>query len=151
MSSLSLVRTDSNHPDFIRLVHALNIYLAERDGALSTYYAQFNKIDKIKHVLVAFQGDEAVGCGSIKAFDARSMEVKRMYVTPEVRGQGIATTILAALEAWAKELGHTHSVLETGKKFKDAVGLYLARGYEIIPNYGPYIDVAESICFEKRL
>jgi hypothetical protein len=55
------------------------------------------------------------------------------------------------LEAWAKELQYKKIVLETGKRQVDAVQLYLKNGYQIIPNYGQYVGVENSVCFEKVL
>ena len=81
----SLQRTDSFNPGFIELVKALDAELAERDGGDHSFYAQFNKIDKIRHVVVAYAAAQAVACGAIKSFSADAMEVKRMYVLPAYR------------------------------------------------------------------
>jgi GNAT superfamily N-acetyltransferase len=77
------------------------------------------------------------------------MEVKRMYVLPNNRGKGIATTLLWELEKWALELGYMKCVLETGKRQPEAISLYEKSGYQRIPNYGQYKGVENSICFEK--
>ena len=148
---IKIIRTDSGHADFIALVKNLDADLAIRDGNDHAFYHQFNKIDKIKHVLVAYENDKPVGCGAIRALDSISMEVKRMYTLPEVRGKGIATKILAELENWAAELGYESCILETGKKQPEAIKLYLKNGYQQIPNYGQYIGIENSLCFEKRL
>lgn len=146
-----LLRTNSEHPDFVHLVQLLDADLARRDGAdAHAYYAQFNKIDSIKHAVVAYLDEVAVGCGAIKEFDEQAMEVKRMYTPPEHRGKGIARKVLAELEAWTTELGYTRCVLETGKRQPEAIRLYEKCGYQIIPNYGQYIGVENSVCFEKR-
>ena len=79
------------------------------------------------------------------------MEVKRMYVLPESRGTGVASEILSALEDWAAESGYEKCILETGKKQPEAIGLYKKSGYEMIPNYGQYAGIENSICFEKQL
>jgi putative acetyltransferase len=79
------------------------------------------------------------------------MEVKRMYVLPGKRGRGIAFTILSQLEDWSKELGTTTLVLETGKKQREAIALYKKSGYNIIPSYGKYKNMENSICFKKEL
>ena len=79
------------------------------------------------------------------------MEVKRMYTLPEFRGQGYAAKILLELENWAKELGYKSCVLETGKRQPEAIQLYKKNGYRIIPNYGQYKGIKNSICFEKIL
>lgn len=145
------IRTDSNHPDFVGLVHLLDAYLAQLDGEEHDYYHQFNKIDLLKNVVVIYDQDLAVGCGAIKAIDSERMEVKRMYTLPESRGKGIASSVLSELENWAKELGYKYCVLETGKRMPDAIGLYQKAGYQIIENYGQYIGVENSVCFEKLI
>jgi putative acetyltransferase len=146
---IRILRTDSEHPDFISLVRLLDADLAQRDGADHSFYAQFNKIDNIKHAIVAYHDDKAVGCGAIKEFSSEAMEVKRMYTLPETRGKGIATRILQELEKWAGEMRYKKTVLETGKRQPEAVELYQKNGYARIPNYGQYKGVENSLCFEK--
>src|SRR5690606_2342242 len=104
-----------------------------------------------KFVLVAYENEMAIGCGAIKELEPDTMEVKRMYVIPEHRGKGIAGQILSALEEWAKELSFKKCVLETGKRQPEAIGLYKKYGYGIIPNYGQYAGIGNSVCFEKIL
>ena len=148
---LTITRTTSDDPDFIQLVRLLDADLAKRDGEEHSFYAQFNKIDKIKHVVVAYEDGKPVGCGAIKAYAADTMEVKRMYVAPEGRKKAIATRILSELENWASELSYAKCILETGKKQPEAIGLYKKNGYKLIPNYGQYAGVENSVCFEKQL
>ncbi len=147
----NIVRTDSSNMDFQTLVQALDKDLAIRDGAEHGFYAQFNKIDMIKHVVIAYEYDLPVACGAIKQFEPTAMEVKRMYVLPEKRGQGFAQKVLQELETWAKELGYENCVLETGKKQSEAIALYKKSGYAIIENYGQYKGVENSVCLEKSL
>ncbi len=144
-------RTNSDDLDFQPLVKELDKDLAIRDGDEHAFYAQYNKIDTIKHVVVAYENNVAVGCGAIKAFDENSMEVKRMYVPPEARGKGIASIVLAELELWASELGYKECVLETGVKQPEAIRLYEKNGYAKIPNYGQYIGMDNSVCFKKTI
>jgi GNAT superfamily N-acetyltransferase len=87
----------------------------------------------------------------MKPFNAEAMEIKRMYTLPERRGKGIASVILTALEKWALELSYTKTVLETGKRQPEAIALYEKSGYRLIPNYGQYTGVENSLCFEKLL
>ncbi|MBX3242339.1 MAG: GNAT family N-acetyltransferase [Chitinophagaceae bacterium] len=148
---IHIIRTDSGNTDFAVLVKQLDADLAQRDGKDHSFYAQFNTIDTIRHVVVAYNGQRPVGCGAIKALDADTMEVKRMFTLPAYRGTGIATKILQALEKWSAELGYTTCILETGKRQPEAIALYLKNGYRIIPNYGQYAGVENSVCFEKRL
>ena len=148
---LTLIRTDSTHPDFISLVRLLDADLAIRDGADHGFYAQYNKIDMIKHAVVAYENDLPVSCGAIKEFEPGTMEVKRMYTLPEYRGKGYAGVLLTELEKWVAEMSYTKCVLETGLKQPEAIALYLKSGYIRIPNYGQYAGIENSWCFEKRV
>ncbi len=148
---IQILRTNSENSDFKALVARLDSDLAIRDGADHAFYDQFNKISTIKQAIVAYENGVAVGCGALKEFGSTSMEVKRMFVLPERRGKGIASRILVELETWAKELAYDTCILETGKKQPEAIALYQKNGYHIIPNYGQYVNVLNSVCFEKSL
>ncbi|MBK7704682.1 MAG: GNAT family N-acetyltransferase [Acidobacteria bacterium] len=144
-----LIRTNSGNSDFRELVAMLDAELAIRDGAEHSFYAQFNKIDSIANVVVAYDGDRAIGCGAFKPFEGAIVEIKRMYVRPEYRGRAVAVKVLDELEKWAREEGAVEAVLETGFKQPEAIRLYEKSGYDRIPNYGQYADVENSICMRK--
>ena len=146
-----LKRTNSDHKDFQKLVEELDKDLAIRDGEDHSFYAQFNKINVIKYVVIAYDSDKPVGCGAIKEYSDNTMEVKRMFVPLERRGQGVASLVLRELELWTKELNFKSCILETGKKQPEAIKLYTKNHYHIIPNYGQYTDDENSVCFEKEL
>ena len=146
---ISIVRTNSSDNDFAELVKHLDADLAERDGSEHGFYAQFNKIDKLKYVIVAYENNIPVSCGAVKEFSADAMEVKRMYTIPACRGKGIASMIFNELEKWARELSFSKCILETGKRQPEAIALYTKNGYTVIPNYGQYAGVENSVCFEK--
>ncbi len=148
---IRLVRTHSAHVDFINLVKKLDSYLAIVDGDDHEFYNQYNNIDTLKHVVLIYFNETPVGCGAFKAFDKHAVEIKRMYTDSKHRGKGIASKILEELEIWAKELNYTSTILETGKDQVDAVQFYKKNRYQIIPNYGPYKNVKNSVCFKKRL
>jgi putative acetyltransferase len=148
---MKLLRTDSDNLDFIALVKKLDAELAIRDGDLHDFYHQYNGISHLNYVVVAYWENQAIGCGAIKPYNPEAMEVKRMYTLPDGRGKGVATAILAELERWAQELGYTKCILETGQKQQEAIALYKKQGYQIIPNYGPYAGVDNSVCFTKEL
>ena len=148
---IKIKRTNSDNQDFIGLVKYLDADLAEKDGKDHSFYAQFNKIDKIKYALVAYENDHPIGCGAIKEYRPDAMEIKRMYILPLFRGKGIATQILFELEKWAAELSYAKCILETGKRQSEAVVLYKKNGYTLIPNYGQYAGIENSLCFEKKL
>ena len=148
---INLKRTTSEDPDFVTLVRMLDTELAVVDGEDHSFYSQFNKIDKIRHVVVAYYNEIPVGCGAIKVHEIEAMEIKRMFVSPENRNKGIASGILKELEKWTLELLYDKCILETGKRQPDAIRLYTKSGYKLIPNYGQYIGVENSVCFRKEL
>lgn len=148
---INIIRTAADNNDFIELVRLLDADLAIRDGDKHIFYDQFNKIDNIRYVVVAYVNNKPAGCGAIKEYNPDSMEVKRMYVLPENRKKGIASKILAELEIWARELSYSRCILETGKGQPEAIELYKKNGYTLIPNYGQYAGVENSLCFVKNL
>ena len=146
-----LKRTNSDDPDFRVLVAELDKHLAEVDGDDHGFYAQFNGISTIGHVVVGYEQDEAVGCGAFKRYDDSTVEIKRMFVRPDRRGKQIGARILSELELWAREQGFAGSILETGVRQTAAVRLYQNSGYEVIPNYDQYAGVENSVCMKKRI
>ena len=148
---VNLIRTDSDNADFRELVALLDVDLQIRDGAEHSFYAQFNKIDKIRYAVVAYENEKAVGCGAFKEYADGTAEIKRMFVRPENRGRGIAGKILTELETWAKELNYSECILETGVKQPEAIRLYQKSGYEITPSYGQYLNVENSVCMKKSI
>lgn len=104
---------------------------------------------QLDNVLVVYENSEAVGCGAFKEFDENTAEIKRMFVHPNHRNKGIAKLVLNELELWANDLGFTSFVLETSPKLTSAIDLYEKTGYQLIPNYGQYIGVENSICMKK--
>ncbi|PZR20101.1 MAG: GNAT family N-acetyltransferase [Flavobacterium psychrophilum] len=147
---IRLVRTDSSNPDFQKLVRSLDTYLADRDGDDHAFYDQYNKIDAIKNVIVAYENENRVGCGAFKEYEKGTAEIKRMFVPEENRGHGIASKVLSELEKWALEEGFDICILETVAD-SGAVFLYKKSGYEIIPNYGQYVGMNKSCCMQKTL
>lgn len=145
----ALIRTDVTNPDFVHLVGHLDADLSVRDGKDHSFYAQFNKIDNIRNVIVAYDNGLPVGCGAVKAYAQDTGEIKRMYVLPEYRGRKIASQILQELEKWAHELNFSQVILETGKAQPEAIGRYTKSGYHLIPNYGQYAQVENSVCMQK--
>ena len=140
-----------SNPDFIHLVSELDKYLTITDGDEHAYYDQYNQLKDLEHVIVVYHDDVACGCGAMKTYTNDTMEIKRMFTTPESRGNGIATTILNELEKWTVELGFKTCILETGIKQTEAISLYKKRGYLRIPNYGQYAGKEISRCFIKNI
>jgi GNAT superfamily N-acetyltransferase len=109
--------------------------------------------DDIDLFLVAVDQDtgEAVACGALRRLDPAAAEIKRMYVLPRMRGSGVATAILRALEAAAAHRGWHTLRLETGTEQPDAQRFYRREGYREIPLFGSYVGSTLSVCFERKL
>ena len=147
----NILRTSSDNKNFQTLIVLLDNDLYLRDGEDHSFYSQFNKTVDIKNIVLCFENNEPIGCGAFKNFDLDKIEIKRMFVRPEFRGDGIGYAILKELETWALELNYKSAVLETGKKQPEAIRLYQKAGYNIIPNFGQYENVENSICMIKQI
>jgi GNAT superfamily N-acetyltransferase len=101
--------------------------------------------------VLAWIDTEAVGCGALRRADERVGEIKRMYVRPARRGQGVGRAVLLAVEARAREQGYERLILETGTLQPEAIALYASSGYEPIPSYGAYRWSPLSRCFGRTL
>ena len=148
---IKFIRTTSEDADFRKMVYALDEDLNLRNGDIQRQYDQYNKIDRIKHAMVIYFDDKPVGCGCFKKFDDEMVEMKRMFVLPEMRGKQLAARMLQELEKWAIEEGNTVAVLETGRRQVEAQRLYSIAGYFRTENYGQYIGMEDSICYRKVL
>ena len=148
---LILKRTNNSNPDFKYLVTHLDALLTEVNGDEDAFFAPKNILDPINTAIVAYYNGKPVGCGCFKKFDENSVEIKRMYVDPEVRGKGIASAVLSELENWAKEIGFTTMVLESASKLTNAHALYYKKGYQRIPNFGNYAGIESCLCMKKEL
>lgn len=148
---MTIIRTDSTNKDFIELIQDLDVELDVMDKEAHTICSQYNGLEAIKNVILAYSDEKVVGCGAIKKYSEDTMEVKRMFVRPECRGKRIASNVLKELEAWALELGYSKCILETSCKLSDAIRLYERSGYVQIPNYDQYENIETSRCFCKKL
>jgi len=149
--AIIICKTTSENPDFINLISALDKSLWERYPELKADYWGNNILELNPNVVIVYIEDKAVGCGCFKKYDTNTIEIKRMFVSPEVRGMGLAQTILLELEGWAGDLGYSFSVLETLYKQKEAIALYQKTGYTIVDNYEPYVGLENSICMRKPI
>lgn len=107
---------------------------------------------------VGYSDGVPVACGGWRAHDGPApdfqpgdAEMKRLYVSANLRGNGLSRRMLAELERSAADAGRTRMVLETGVVQPEAIGLYTASGYTRIPKFGYYKHTDESICFAKHL
>jgi GNAT superfamily N-acetyltransferase len=149
--SLKYVSTNGNNSDFIELCKMLDNNLDELVGGniQRKQYEKYNTLEDIKDVIVVYENETPVGCGSYKYYSENVAEVKRVFVKKEYRGQKIAKKIMIKLEEDAKGKGYKKFILETGKILKGANGLYKSLSYNVIENYGQYKEMNESVCMEK--
>ena len=98
--------------------------------------------------VILLDDDQTVAGGGIRRLKNDTCEVKRMWTSPECRRRGLASTVLAALEDTARQLGYTRVQLETGPSQPEAIAMYGHLGYRMIPPFGPY---QEAVAFERDL
>ncbi len=146
-----ILSTDSGNADFHKLIRLLDEDLGNRYGEVQKEYARYNKVDFLADVVVIYLNDSPVACGAFKGFDTETVELKRIFVQPEARGQGLGKLLVQELETKARSKGYSHAVLETGLKQLEAIGLYKKCGYHVIANYEPYVGMENSVCMKKAL
>ena len=86
-------------------------------------------------LIVGWADGQPICVGGVKRLDARTCEIKRMYVAPGWRGRGVARVLLGELEATARRLGYEVARLDTGPRQQGARGLYESAGYREIENF----------------
>jgi len=151
MEDMRINRTHGSDEDFISLVKMLDHELWDELNEDQATYDPHNKVQDVKTALVLYVNNEPVACGCLREFSHGTTEIKRMFVRKDSRRKGLSKKILNELELWAKELGYQETILETSIHFNVAVSLYQSAGYSVIPNYGPYQGLKESICMKKVL
>lgn len=138
-----------------RLINALNAELSgvyPEPGATHFGLDPADVSDGRGAFLVIYQEGDPVGCGAVRLFDPETAELKRMYVSPMLRGKGLGRRLVTALESEARGLGVRRLILETGIRQRAALALYRATGFQPIPLYGEYLRSPEtSICLGKEL
>lgn len=145
--------TDGSNPDFIALCHQLDDFLNQLVGGEQNraQYLPYNTLEDIHHVVLLWDGERSIGCAAFKEYDRERAEVKRVFLCREYRGKGLGRQLLETLEALARQKGYAYLILESGEPLTAAMKLYRSMGYEVIPNYGPYVGMPESVCMEKKL
>lgn len=145
--------TDGCNKDFIELCHELDVFLNELVGGEEkrAKYIPYNKLDDIHDVIIAYVDEFPVGCASLKRYNEGCAEVKRVFIKPEYRNRGISKKLMMRLEDLARKAGYQYLILESGEPLVAAMALYRKIGFEVIPNYGQYVGMSDSICMRKKL
>ncbi|MCE7068024.1 GNAT family N-acetyltransferase [Dyadobacter sp. CY326] len=146
-----MTRTNSENPDFKKLTDLLDDELCLLYNTQKADYEEYNRITNLQTVILAYENDIAIGCGCFKVLDEKTIELKRMFVSPASRGKGIASAMVTELEQWAKELGFVNAVLETGNKQQQAIKMYLKLGYSLSERPGQNQEIGHSIFMQKQL
>lgn len=146
-------RTTGKDIHFIENCRLLDMDLDRRVGKKikRDKYAKYNQLDEIKEAIVVYDNNKAVGGGAIRKYDNDNAELKRVFVNPQYQGQGIGTRLVSLLIEWASELGYKRIILETGELLAESCSVYKKLGFQVIPNYGPYADMPESLCMARNL
>jgi putative acetyltransferase len=135
-----------DQPDVIALIAELDAYQDTLYPSESRHALDLASL-KQPNVLFAVARDgigEAIGCGAA-VLHPEYGELKRMYVSPRSRGQGIARKLLALLELQAIGSGCTLFRLETGPYQPEALALYASAGYERRGPFGGYTNDPLSV------
>jgi GNAT superfamily N-acetyltransferase len=133
--------------------------IAELDATLELLYPRQSRhglsVDQLLAEGVAFfliRCDEIpAGCGGLKLFGHEYGEIKRMYVRPQFRGQGLAKQMLEHLAGYARQRGVGLLRLETGIHQHEAIGLYERAGFRSIAPFGSYEEDPLSRFYEKEI
>lgn len=147
-----MVRVAWDHPDAVALRDAMTaevaaIYFHTRSSANRDGNMGVDPGTVLATVLV-YAGEVPVGHAALRRLDGE-LEIKRMYVPTAHRGTGIAEDLLAEMEQIARDEGARRIILHTGTRQDAAIALYARHGYTEIPLYPPYLDLPDSVCFEK--
>ena len=150
---IDYIWTDGNNEDFQKFYLKTEEFYSSIVGGRKKREAiiPYNISESITDVMIASVEGAAVGCAGLKAYSDSDVEIKRVWVDPEFRGNHISTAMMDALEAKAVELGFRRAILQTRPQMEEAVHLYTKRGYVLIDNYPPYDKLDGAICFAKEL
>ena len=155
MAEIEIAREPYGSPLSRPLTYAQAEELRERYGGWEGAGAEHEPElfdDPDGYFLVARLDGEPVGCAGIcRCEGEQTAELRRMYVAPQARRLGIARSLMKELGEKARRLGYETLRLETGPEQPEAIHLYEASGFAVIPNFGPYTAQRRSICMEKAL
>ncbi|WP_329591615.1 GNAT family N-acetyltransferase [Streptomyces sp. NBC_01362] len=150
-----------DHPDAVKLNDQVQLEYAERygdEGDVTPLDPTMFEPPNGLYLLAYDARDRPVATGGWRTQDRNDegysdgdAELKRMFVIPEGRGNGLARRILAALEDDARAAGRIRMVLETGDQQPEAIALYTSSGYTPCEKFGHYRTYESSLCFAKPL
>lgn len=145
--------TDGGNETFQKFYFITEAYYSKIVGGVENRgeFIPYNSSDSIQDVVLAYEKGKAVGCAGLKGYSAVAVEMKRLWIEPDYRGLGLATKLIALIEARAKEQNYQRIILQTREIMTAAVRLYQKLGYRQIDKYPPYDSFEGAICFAKDI
>jgi GNAT superfamily N-acetyltransferase len=154
VGTISLRPTNYQHPEVQSLVAEVQqeyVRMYGKEDRSPIDAAEFDPPNGL--FIIATVDGRPAAMGGWRRLDSPSgtAEIRRMYVSPEFRGRGLARAVLAQLETTALDAGHRQLILETGLPQPEALRLYRSSGYRDVPPFGHYADSPLSVPLGKRL
>lgn len=151
--SITIRQVPCNHPDFLQLCRELDLFLNKAIGGehKREKYKKYNHTDTMDYVIIAYDGQHAVGCAALRKYSETEIEVKRVFVQESYRCQHIGGQMLAHLITYAQNTRYQKMLLETGAFLEASVCLYKRYGFKRIENYGDYKNMPESLCMGREI
>lgn len=148
---MALVIREAKSSEVNHLVEASTILMQSLYPEESIHLVDSDDLSEPGNLLLGAEDlDTLIGCvGYVDKGDYA--EVKRLFVSQEFRGQGVARVLMAELESRAFAAGYTVMRLETGIHQPESMRLYESLGYHIRTPFGGYIDDPLSVFMEKKL
>jgi len=151
-TEVSIGPEDPRRPDVRRLIAESDAYMQALYPPESNHLVDVDALAAADTVfLVARRNGELLGSIAFRVIAPGHAELKRMFVRVEARGIGLGRRLLEALEDAARRQNIDRISLETGIRQPEAIGLYLASGYQDCPPFGTYTPDPLSLFMTKRL
>jgi putative acetyltransferase len=149
---ITITQEPADAPDSMALVEELDALLIPMYPLENHFGYDVDKLiaQGVAFFVIRVDGAPA-GCGGIQLYGSDYGELKRMFVRPAYRGQGLAKLMIDHLSAHARANGVTLLRLETGYLQTEAIALYERMGFYRIPPFGDYPDDQISVFYEKRI
>ena len=147
---MEIRKVTPENQDFRALAAELDAYYFTLVGDIQNRYAHVNRPENMQALAVVYDGQMPIAIGAWKRVDDKTAEIKRIYVRPAYRRQGVASALIPALEDSAAEAGFAQFILETARNTDASHQLYLSLGYQIIDYYGSPAGAENCLCFYKE-
>lgn len=153
MNQIEYRWTNGENEDFKKFYLITEEYYSKLVGGIQnrSAFLPYNMSESVTDVVIAYYNDIAIGCAGLKKYSDTDVEIKRVWIEPDYRGNHIATCLMEILENHAKKQGFQRIILQTRKQMSDALRLYSKCGYYQTDNYPPYDKLEGAICLAKDL